>query len=143
MCSFENVMEGSNLNVPTVNRSGFSFCHFVLNVIPAGAAAAAGCSLKKQQQHIVKGEDKAFLWRTCKMVSEAPFHYSLAKLHECESYIFVFSRYTYIHIWEWVLVVVCLWLLLIFQLPTLVASICSNNMSSTSKNQRLEAVLQA
>ena len=139
MCSFQNVMEGSNLNVPTVNRSGFSFCHFVLNVIPAGAAAA-GCSLKKQQ-HSVKGEDKAFLWRTCKMVSEAPFHYSLAKLHECESYIFVFSRYTYIHIW--VLVVVCLWLLLIFQLPTLVASICSNNMSSTSKNQRLEAVLQA
>ena len=62
MCSFENVMEGSNLNVPTVNRSGFSFCHFVLNVIPAGAAAAAaGCSLKKQQQHSVKGEDKAFL----------------------------------------------------------------------------------
>ena len=62
MYSFQNVMEGSNLNVPTVNRSGFSFCHFVLNVIPAGAAAAAGCSLKKQQQqHSVKGEDKAFL----------------------------------------------------------------------------------
>ena len=39
-------VEGSNLNVPTVNRSGFSFCHFVLNVIPA----AAGCSLQQPEE---------------------------------------------------------------------------------------------